>query len=227
MVEDPNETARRAFGEGPPMPPAPAPSSAAARAPSTRSVGALAEWGTRAAAFTLDALFLFGLAFVVAIVVVVAVGSDDRRTVETIVYAVCIPLGLLYAPLLMARRGTANGQTLGKQMMDIRVVRVDGSRVTLWNGFLRQVLAQQLLTALTVYVYAIVDYLWPLRDPRNQALHDKIAGTLVVRTKTGGLPQRPAAAALSDTDADQPLPPSPRRMGESPVHGWLPPSSGS
>lgn len=31
----------------------------------------------------------------------------------------------------------------------------------------------------------IADYLWPLWDPRKQALHDKIAGTNVVRGKAG------------------------------------------
>ena len=31
------------------------------------------------------------------------------------------------------------------------------------------------------YVYYLVDVLWPLLDPRRQALHDKFAGTCVVR----------------------------------------------
>ena len=28
----------------------------------------------------------------------------------------------------------------------------------------------------------VIDHLWPLRDPRNQALHDKFARSVVVRT---------------------------------------------
>lgn len=222
MADDPNDTARQAFGEDPAAP-RPAAMPAASHAPPARADGTLAEWGTRAAAFTLDALFLFGLAFAVTIAAVVAVGSSDRRTVETIVYAVCIPLGFLYAPLLMARRGKANGQSFGKQMMDIRVVRTNGEPVSFWNAFLRQVIAQQLLIAFTLYVYAVVDYLWPLRDPRNQALHDKIASTLVVRTKAGGLPQPPSTHIETVPPAAGP---SPRRVDEAPVHGWLPPSSG-
>ena len=27
----------------------------------------------------------------------------------------------------------------------------------------------------------LLDYLWPLWDPKNQALHDKVAGSFVVR----------------------------------------------
>lgn len=226
MADDPNESARRAFGDSstlpPPMPPVEA--SPADHSPQAQPAGALAEWGTRAAAFVLDALFLFGIGFLVAIVAVVVTGSSDARAIEGIVYAICIPLGFLYAPVLMARRGKANGQTFGKQMMDIRVVRVNGARVTFWNAFLRQVIGQQLLMALTLYVYALVDYLWPLRDPRNQALHDKIASTLVVRTKASGLPQPPAAPR--DLGETPPPPPSPRRVDEAPVRDWLPPAGG-
>ena len=32
------------------------------------------------------------------------------------------------------------------------------------------------------WIPAIVDHLWPLRDRRNQALHDKFARSVVVRT---------------------------------------------
>ena len=82
----------------------------------------------------------------------------------------------------MARSGARNGQTLGKQAMGIRVVLADdGEAIGFWRGMLRTVLAQQLLAAITLYAYALVDYLWPLPDRRNQALHDKIASTLVVR----------------------------------------------
>ena len=230
MADDPNETARRAFGEGPAMPPAPpAPVAEAEREPQPRpaapvpgqQAGALAAWGTRAAAFILDALFLFGITFALTLAIAAVAGTDERATVETIVYAVAIPLGFLYAPLLMMRRGTANGQTFGKQMLDIRVVRTSGEPVTFWNAFLRQVVGQQLLMGLTLYLYAFVDYLWPLRDARNQALHDKIASTLVVRTKDGGLPQPPVAAPPS-----QAPPPSPRRVDEGPAGNWLPPSGG-
>jgi uncharacterized RDD family membrane protein YckC len=217
MTEDSNETARRAFGEGPAAPPSAPP--LAPQAPTARDEGTLAAWGTRAAAFTLDGLFLFGFAFAITLAVVAFVGDDDRRTVERLVYAIVIPLYLLYAPLLMARTGKANGQTFGKQMMDIRVVRTNGEQVTFLNAFLRQALAQQLLTAITL-VYAPFDYLWPLRDPRNQALHDKIASTLVVHAEAPGLPQPPATAPATTP------PPSARRVDEAPVRDWLPPSGG-
>lgn len=214
MAEEANETARRAFGEGPAAPPPsmpPVAPPAAPPAPTVRSAGALAEWSTRAAAFVLDGLFVFGVACVLTLLIMWATGSTEERDIEKIVYAVCLPLGL-YAPLLMARGGKANGQTFGKQMMDLRVVRTNGEPVTFWNAFLRQVIGQQLLITVTLNIYAFADYLWPLRDPRNQALHDKIAKTLVVRTAPSFTLSQP--------------PPSPRRVDETPVGDWLPPRAG-
>lgn len=152
-----------------------------------------------------------------AVVLALAAGVTDSRTMRTAVYAATIPVGFLYAPLLMARPGPRNGQTLGKQWLGIRVVRVDGAHMTFWTGVLRTVVAQQLLIAVTFYVYAFVDYLWPLRDPQNQALHDKIAKTWVL-------------SATARTTAEEPPAPPPAWPSSEPppdetptASGWLPP----
>ena len=47
-----------------------------------------------------------------------------------------------------------------------------------------------LLSAVPVISYltsfiTLADLLWPIRDPRRQALHDKVAGTLVVKGRQG------------------------------------------
>jgi uncharacterized RDD family membrane protein YckC len=46
--------------------------------------------------------------------------------------------GLVYAPLLMRRPGAHNGQTLGKQLTGIRVVREDGRPMTYGAAVLRE-----------------------------------------------------------------------------------------
>jgi uncharacterized RDD family membrane protein YckC len=199
MPEDPNETARQAFGDdraggageddfATPLAeaprPVPGPARHGNRAPSSETTATiLADWGTRAGAFLLDQLVVAGVAFAAAILAVLIAGdSSSDDTARIVVYAVALPVGFLYAPLLMARSGARNGQTLGKQLLGIRVVRLDGEPVAFGTGVMRTVVGQQLLIAVTLYAYAVVDYLWPLRDPRNQALHDKIAKTLVLRT---------------------------------------------
>jgi uncharacterized RDD family membrane protein YckC len=164
----------------------------------------LSDWWTRVGAFVLDQLVIAGVAVAAALAAAAITGGPDRRTTEIVLYAVAIPLGLLYAPVLMARAGARNGQTLGKQLVGIRVVRTDGEPVTFWTGVLRTVVGQQLLIAITFYAYAVVDYLWPLRDPQRQALHDKLAKTRV---------HREAAPAAVPPGTD-----------ERPVQGgWLPP----
>jgi uncharacterized RDD family membrane protein YckC len=167
-----------------------------------------ADWWTRAGGFLLDQLIVAGTVLVLAFAVALVVHDPGREVDSSLLYAIAIVVGVLYAPLLMARGGERNGQTLGKQVLGIRVVRIDGEPVTVWTGVLRTVVAQQLLIAVTFYLYAVVDYLWPLRDARNQALHDKIAKTWVLRTASA--PAEP--------------PPTPPLDAPAPS-GWLPPQA--
>jgi uncharacterized RDD family membrane protein YckC len=179
----------------------------------------LSDWWTRAGAFVLDQLIIGAVAVAAVLAARVITGDVESDTAQIVAYAIAIPLGCLYAPLLMSRRGARNGQTLGKQALGIRVVRTDGQPVGFWLGVLRTVVAQQLLTAITFYAYAVVDYLWPLRDPQNQALHDKIASTWVVRA-----PQpEPDASPISSSWADAAKAFGSDDPDEVPVQGWLPP----
>lgn len=164
-------------------------------------------------------MIVAGIALVGALAATALLQDPSRDTIELVVYAIAIPLGLLYAPVLMARGGARNGQTLGKQAVGIRVVRTDGAPVGFWLGVLRSVVAQQLLTAITFYAYAVVDYLWPLRDQQNQALHDKIAKTWVVQVSGPA----PGTDATSDTWQTAASAFGTVEPEEAPVQGWLPP----
>jgi len=79
-----------------------------------------------------------------------------------------------------------NGQTLGKKLTGIRVVKADLSPLSGTDAAVRA-LAYPVLSwfAASVYigiVYYLIDALWPLFDrPRGRALHDMMAKTLVVR----------------------------------------------
>jgi uncharacterized RDD family membrane protein YckC len=65
------------------------------------------------------------------------------------------------------------GQTLGKRVMGLRIVRTDGERLRLGNA-LRRVLGYVISGIL------FLGFLWILFDNRRQGFHDKLAGTLVV-----------------------------------------------
>jgi uncharacterized RDD family membrane protein YckC len=92
---------------------------------------------------------------------------------------------ILYQCLTMMRKGIRNGQTLGKQALNIAVVRENNQSIGFWFAFLRQVVVINWLFGIPSQILygipIIIDYLWPLWDNKHQALHDKIVKTRVVR----------------------------------------------
>ena len=82
-----------------------------------------------------------------------------------------------------------NGQTPGKQIVGIRVIKDDGSPSNWGYTFLREFVIKLLLVGfisdMTFGIARLVDYLWPLWDraEKMQTLHDKMLGTIVVRDR--------------------------------------------
>ena len=89
---------------------------------------------------------------------------------------------------LMGRQGERNGQTLGKQVVNIRVFREDGQPVTVGFAIVREFLVRGLLIGLVGGFFLglpfLLDLLWPLWDERNQTLHDKIVSSYVIKADT-------------------------------------------
>ena len=65
------------------------------------------------------------------------------------------------------------GQTPGKRVMCLRIVRSDGDRVRAGNAVRREV-------GYVISGILFLGYLWILFDSRRQGFHDKLAGTIVV-----------------------------------------------
>jgi len=95
-----------------------------------------------------------------------------------------------YAGALMARPGERNGQTLGKQLLNIRVVWDGRAAVTFLHALYREGCAKMFWWVLTVWVWAVIDCAFPLWDAENEAWHDGVADTHVLRTALA-----PASAA--------------------------------
>lgn len=68
------------------------------------------------------------------------------------------------------------GQTPGKALLGLRLVTSSGNRLTPMRAILR--FGSYIISALPLYL----GFLWVLIDDRRQALHDKIAGTVVIYT---------------------------------------------
>ena len=81
-----------------------------------------------------------------------------------------------------------NGQTPGKQLVGIRVVRENGEPSGWGYTFLREFVIKGLLggvlSSITGGIYTVVDHLWPLWDQKRQALHDKMVNTIVVQNRS-------------------------------------------
>ena len=91
---------------------------------------------------------------------------------------------LFYGAILMRREGSANGQTWGKQIVGIRVVRVNGQPYDFGAGLLRQGVVQYLLfwVVLGWLIFPVLlNYLWPLWDDENRCLHDMMCDSRVIR----------------------------------------------
>jgi len=67
------------------------------------------------------------------------------------------------------------GQTPGKMLLNIKVVRTDGSKVTFGTALLRY------LGYIVSISVVFIGFIWIAFDSRRQGFHDKIAETYVVR----------------------------------------------
>ncbi|WP_412067176.1 RDD family protein [Rubrivirga sp. IMCC43871] len=77
-----------------------------------------------------------------------------------------------------------NGYTPGKRLLGVRVVRLDGRRVSLWAAFER---FGGYIAGLVTGLLGFAQVLW---DPNRQGVQDKIAGTAVVRMADARTSQR-------------------------------------
>lgn len=94
-------------------------------------------------------------------------------------------LGLLYTVGFLRWRGA----TIGKSLAGVRVrpwlFEDAGTPGLSWRRALLRWLTGEFIGGVPMLGswYKVVDYLWPTWDPRRQALHDKLPGTVVVRSR--------------------------------------------
>ncbi|MDF1526336.1 MAG: RDD family protein [bacterium] len=126
----------------------------------------------RLAAFAIDWLTLSIIADIVRFAYRIGSGTEPGMGHLDIALFLSTVLFLLYFTLLTGE----GGQTLGKMLMGIRVQLTDGSPVGYRRAFLRT-----LGYTVSVFFMTFLGFLWALWDKKNQAWHDKIAGTEVIK----------------------------------------------
>jgi uncharacterized RDD family membrane protein YckC len=159
--------------------------------------GSLAERGARLLAATLDELIVLAVSLPMiigampAIVALVSGGEAEVGSLDTLSIlrtmvggpgTTITVLALIAWCVITAWLVATNGQSIGKRLVGIKVVRTDGSRASFARIFLLRNVVNGLPNLLPYvgWLYQLIDPLLIYQESR-QCLHDKIADTIVVR----------------------------------------------
>jgi uncharacterized RDD family membrane protein YckC len=158
--------------------------------------GSLAERGARLLAATLDELILLAISLPMIIgampaMVALVGGEADVESLDTMSVlrtmvrgpgTIITVLALIAWCVMTAWLVATNGQSIGKRLVGIKVVRTDGSRASFARIFLLRNVVNGLPNLLPYvgWLYQLIDPLLIYQESR-QCLHDKIADTIVVR----------------------------------------------
>ena len=141
----------------------------------------LASWGARAVAYIID--LLFGLLLAAPGGVLVGIGgSVAHGVVRGSLLTVGSVLLLIAAVIQIWQTGWRQGdrgQSWGKVVTGLRTVSADDLRpIGGPRGMLRWLVD---LVCSWSFVLQVLNYLWPLWDDQNRALHDMVVSTHVVQ----------------------------------------------
>lgn len=151
----------------------------------------LASAGSRLGARILDIVIMVVVIVVLGLLGVAALLTpssgdtviDDEATISLAVFfsfvALAAVVGLLYEVVMIAVRG----QTLGKMMTSIKVVRADNGLEPGWGKSIGRWIIPVVLAFIPFvgWLLSLLVYLSLLWDSARQGWHDKAAGTLVVK----------------------------------------------
>jgi uncharacterized RDD family membrane protein YckC len=133
-----------------------------------------AGWWVRFFALFIDSLIV-GIPGGIIVAILAAVVGKDASGVIVVLYGLFILAEVAYFVYFWSR---PEGQTLGMKMLNIRVVKTDGSPLTVGGAIVRYIgyIVDSIIFGLPI------GYLWAAFDSNKQAWHDKMAGTYVVKS---------------------------------------------
>ena len=156
----------------------------------------LAGAGRRVAALAIDWTLAWIPVFFLAGLVVATLGDDAP---EALFYFAVLPLSYALATVpFMLRCGERRGQSLGRQLLRIRVVDAEGQQLRANQILVREVVVKSLvlfgIALLLAYLPLLVDFVLMVRDPQRRAIEDRVATTRVVRAHVAVPVTEPAAS---------------------------------
>ncbi len=139
----------------------------AAVAPAAAVTGAKAGFWIRVVAFIIDSIIVGVVNSIIA--AILNSSTTGRSGIQTL-------LGIIYFTYFWSASSPWPGQTVGDKLLSLRVIRTDGSDLSIVQAFIRYV--GLFISFLVIFIGVI----WVAFDPNKQGWHDKIAGTYVVKT---------------------------------------------
>lgn len=100
-----------------------------------------------------------------------ALGADGRWFLGGVVGFI---VGVGYHWYFLTRQ---SGQTPGKMLLNIRVIKTDGTPISDTDAVLRYI-------GYVINFMLVLPWLWAVIDSENQGWHDKIAKTYVIKTES-------------------------------------------
>ena len=136
-----------------------------------------AGFWVRVLAYLLDSILLITVQTTLSILINLTIGmlgiaTEGDPAINTIIWLFGAVLSISYAVFFTGYCG----QTPGKMVLRIKVIRTDGSPINYGRAALREVLGKFISGILLGIGYLMVAF-----DNRKQGLHDKIADTYVIK----------------------------------------------
>lgn len=131
-----------------------------------------AGFWTRVGASGLDTIFT-GIIIIVLVIIILIVGGS--QTPQSVLQVIGSLASLLYYIYFTGK----TGQTWGKKLLKIKVVRMNGENQEA-PGYFRAFIRESIGKFISEIVFGL-GYFWMIWDSKKQTWHDKMAGTVVVK----------------------------------------------
>lgn len=141
--------------------------------------------GSRVAAFIIDHILSIVIAVVGTVAIAVGLGTSSRGAIYLLVFAFLFGYFIVLEGLF--------GQTVGKKIMGIMVVRTDGSQITMGASVARNLL--RIVDGIASYALGLVVM---LMSDKPQRIGDHVADTIVVKASSSkrGDPRRSGSSSV-------------------------------
>jgi len=138
----------------------------AAAAPAAAVTGAKAGFWIRVLAFIIDSIIIAVVNEIIA--AILNSSTTGRSGIQTL-------LGIIYFTYFWSASSPWPGQTIGDKVLNLRVIRTDGSDLSIVQALIRYV------GLFISFIVIFIGVIWVAFDPNKQGWHDKIAGTYVIK----------------------------------------------